>query len=93
VILEVISNWHIDVLTGSKSDNCDIATTSIAKRWAEEEDLKGIGSFVLKELTKEAVSKVINLLFPASCPVEVLRRQIAKWTLEREVVLASPFPF
>ena len=79
-VLEVVSNWHIEVLAGSKSDECDIAAASVAKRWAEEEYLKAIGSFVLKELSMEAVSKAVNALFPASWQMEVLRSQIIKWT-------------
>jgi hypothetical protein len=84
-VFKVVSNWHIGVIADGNADDFDICSAAVAQMWATGKYLREVGEFVGKEVTAQAVKKALDVLFPASWAVEVLREQIVGWIYKAAV--------
>jgi hypothetical protein len=84
-LTKVISNWNMDIATGTTTDSYDTTAGYIAYRWAVANELEAVAQFVVQEVTQEMVKKAIDYLIPAAFVTELVRGQIVGWAYNQGV--------
>lgn len=84
-LTKVISNWNIDIGSGTTTDSYDTAAGYIAYRWAVASELEAVAQFVVEEVTQEMVKKAIDYIFPAAFVTEFIRGKIVGWAYQQGV--------